>query len=167
MVLDRLGEKMTKKNATVEYCKTVIHGKALLIAKPQTYMNLSGQAVSYLCHYFDIPNDNLIIIYDDIDLPMGNIRIRKSGGAGTHNGMRSVIQHLGQREFPRIRVGIQPAEKTVHDLAAYVLKPVKGKLREELQTGIVLAADAVMEIMNNNIDFVMNKYNRRLSPCSH
>ena len=130
----------------------------IVLVKPQTYMNLSGQAVHEFVNFYKISNEKLIIIYDDIDIQKGIAKIRKKGGAGTHNGMKSVIEELASEEFPRIRVGIGTPEFK-NDMVNYVLGHIPEEEYKLLQTGVEKAALAVEEIVRSGIDTAMNKYN--------
>ena len=135
-----------------------IAGSKVILVKPETYMNRSGIAVREAAMYFDVAPQNLIVIYDDIDLPAGSIRIRKSGGAGTHNGMKSVIQELGTKDFIRIRIGIGAAESG-EDLVDRVIGKVPQAERELLQKAAAEAADAVRDIIAIGVDNAMNRHN--------
>lgn len=104
-----------------------------LLAKPDTYMNLSGQAAKALLHYYRLENSDLTVIYDDIDIPLGTLRIRENGSAGTHNGMKSVVQELGSNDIARIRLGIKP-EHPITDLSAFVLGRLSAPEMVELET---------------------------------
>ena len=134
----------------------------IILAKPVTYMNLSGEAVTALLHYYKVKPDDLWIIYDDIDLPLGQIRIRKDGGPGTHNGMKSVIKCTGLKNFPRFRVGIESRGVTAHkeqDTADFVLAPC---LKEECRTAAIALKKTVKAIttaLEKNLDLAMNEYN--------
>ena len=131
--------------------------KAILL-KPQTYMNLSGESVREIVDFYNIEPQNIIVIYDDIDIEKGHIKIRKKGGAGSHNGMKSVVQELGRTDFARIRVGIgQPEFKS--DMINYVIGKVPKEEQEILHQGVKKAAEAVEEILKNGIDIAMNKFN--------
>ena len=131
--------------------------KAILL-KPQTYMNLSGESVREIVDFYNIEPQNIIVIYDDIDIEKGHIKIRKKGGAGSHNGMKSVVQELGTTNFARIRVGIgQPEFKS--DMINYVIGKVPKEEQEILHQGVKKAAEAVEEIFKNGIDIAMNKFN--------
>lgn len=135
-----------------------IAGKKVILVKPQTYMNRSGQAVREAAMYFDVPPQNLIVIYDDIDLPAGSIRIRKSGGAGTHNGMRSVVEQLGTKDFIRIRIGVGGAEKG-EDLVERVIGKVPKAEQTVLDEAAAEAAKAVKDIISLGVDNAMNRHN--------
>lgn len=136
----------------------IIQGKKVILLKPQTYMNLSGESVKEIVDFYNINIEEIIVIYDDIDVEKGNIKIRKKGGSGSHNGMRSVIKELNSSEFGRIRVGIgQPEFK--NDMINYVIGKVPEEEQKVLQQGVKKAAEAIEEIIKNGIDIAMNKFN--------
>ncbi len=137
---------------------TKIDGKKVIIVKPQTYMNDSGRCLMQVMQFYKINPENIIVIYDDIDLPEGKVRIRAKGGPGTHNGMRSIVPHLGE-SFPRIRVGIgQPPHKDM-ELADYVLGKFSKESQKIMEDALVIAAKAAVEFVKNGIDKAMQKYN--------
>lgn len=115
-----------EKSMKCELSKSSIHGETVLFAKPTTYMNLSGEAVVLLKNFYKIATEDILVIFDDVDLPTGTIRYREKGSAGTHNGMRSITSLLGEETFPRIKLGIKP-EHPIKDLSSYVL----GRLTED------------------------------------
>lgn len=134
--------------------------KKVLLVKPQTYMNESGVCIRQIASFYKIPNENIAVIYDDIDLPEGNVRIRAKGGAGTHNGMRSAVKMLSGENFPRIRVGVgQPPNKD-YDLADYVLGKFPKESEEKMEKAFCLAAEAAEEFIAEGIDSAMCKYNK-------
>lgn len=137
-----------------------ISGKKAILVKPETYMNRSGIAVRESAMYFNVAPENLIVIYDDIDLPCGSIRIRKSGGAGTHNGMKSVVQELGTKDFIRIRIGIGAAEAG-EDLVDRVIGKVPEAEKALLQKTAEEAAAAVKDILAIGVDNAMNRHNHK------
>ncbi len=126
-----------------------------------TYMNESGQAVAKLQRMFDLQANELLVIYDDIDLPLGGVRLRERGSAGSHKGMRSIVQHLGDPNFPRLRIGIRPERPEVGDLVRYVLSPLRGRAWETLRQGVERAAAAAEDVLAEDFHRVMNRYNRR------
>lgn len=138
-----------------------IGDEKIIIAKPQTFMNLSGEAVRPLADYYKIPSDKIIIVYDDADLPPGALRIRPHGGSGTHNGMRSVIYQLGTENFPRIRIGTGSSE--LIPLEKFVLGKWTEAERPILAEAVQKAAEACETIVRTGLDDAMNKYNTRLS----
>lgn len=130
----------------------------LLLAKPLTYMNRSGDAVAALARYYDIATQDLLVVYDDIDLPFGRLRARARGSAGTHNGMRSVVSRLGSTEFARLRLGMGRGDSR-RDLADHVLAGFERDERNALDSFIARAADAAEMFAVEGIDKVMNAYN--------
>lgn len=126
-----------------------------------TYMNESGLAVRKLTRMFDFEPGQMLVIYDDVDLPLGSIRIRERGSAGTHKGMKSVIQHLGSQEFPRLRIGIRGEGPASGDIVGYVLRPLRGKPWAALQEGVDHGADAAQAFLQTDIHSTMNTFNRR------
>lgn len=137
---------------------TIIQNQKVILLKPQTYMNLSGQSVKEVAEFYNLKPEEIIVIYDDIDIEKGHIKIRKKGGAGSHNGMKSVVEELQSTDFARIRVGIgQPEFKS--DMINYVIGKVSQEEQEILQQGVEKAAKAVEEILKNGIDIAMNKFN--------
>jgi PTH1 family peptidyl-tRNA hydrolase len=129
-----------------------------LVAKPLTYMNRSGDAVAALSRYYDVAPQDLLVVYDDIDLPFGRLRARARGSAGTHNGMRSVVSRLGTNECPRLRLGVGRGDSR-RDLADHVLATFERDERVELDSFITRAADAAEMFAVEGIDKVMNTYN--------
>lgn len=136
------------------------NGKKVMLVKPMTYMNNSGICVSGLVDYYDVPLEDVVVIYDDIDLNPGVVRIRKKGSAGTHNGMRSIINYLQDQNFSRIRIGIgkRPPQ---WDLADYVLSKFPSDEMETMRNAVILASEAVDLFVSEDIDFAMNRLNRK------
>lgn len=144
--------------------KGMIAGQKVVLAKPQTYMNLSGESVRSLADYYKIDEENeLIVIYDDVSLDVGQLRIRKKGSAGGHNGIKNIIAHLDTTVFPRIKVGVGEKPKK-YDLADYVLGHFSKAEQEFMQEGYARAVDAVAQIVQGNIDAAMNEYNKKVKP---
>lgn len=141
------------------YGTGTIENKKVLLLKPQTYMNLSGESVIEVMDFYKINLEDIIVIYDDIDVEPGKIKIRKKGGAGSHNGMKSVIQHIHSEDFARIRVGIgTPAYR--NDMINYVIGKITSiEDKEKLDIGTDKAKNAITEIIKNGIDSAMNKFN--------
>ena len=149
---------ITKTKFKALYETGIIQNQKVILLKPQTYMNASGEAIKEVCDFYNIQPEEIIIIYDDTDIEKGKIKLRKKGGPGSHNGMKSVIQELGTTDFIRIRVGIgQPEFKT--DMINYVIGKVPEEEQKVLQEGTKKAAEAVEEILKNGIDIAMNKFN--------
>lgn len=140
--------------------KGMIEGEKVILAKPQTYMNLSGESVRELADFYKVPNENIIIIYDDISLDVGQLRIRQKGSAGGHNGIKSIIAHLGTQEFPRIKVGVGDKPKG-WDLADYVLSRFQGEDAVIIKDAVSKSSQAVKAIINHGLDSAMNLYNRK------
>ncbi len=142
------------------YGTGLINGEKIILFKPYTYMNLSGEAVEQIAAFYKVNLEDLIVIYDDIDIAPGLIRIRKSGSAGSHNGMKSVTQMMGSTAFPRVRVGTGKPDNTDH-LIEYVIGAIDEDEKPLLEEGIQKAADAVSMIIEENIDLAMNRFNVR------
>ncbi|MBQ8653621.1 MAG: aminoacyl-tRNA hydrolase [Clostridia bacterium] len=137
-----------------------VDGKRVVLCQPQTFMNLSGECVIQLLNWYKCPLENLMVIYDDIDLPVARLRVRKSGSAGTHNGMRSIIANVPGQNFPRIRVGVG-AKPQGWDLADWVLSHFQ--IREEqdaMKDAFSRAADCVEDWIKNGVDHAMTNYNK-------
>ncbi len=135
-----------------------IKGKKVMLVKPQTFMNLSGEALISIVEYYKAQNDKVIVVYDDIDTAIGKLRIRKKGSAGSHNGMKSIIYLWKNQDFPRIRIGIgQP--KPGYDLADYVLGRFSKEEVTLIAEVIVRSAEAIETWMEHDIEYAMNRYN--------
>ena len=140
------------------YGSGIIENEKVILLKPQTFMNLSGNSIIQFVNFYKIELDHIIIICDDLDTDIGKIRIRKKGGPGTHNGMKSTVEVLNSQEFARVRVGIgMPDNKA--NLIEYVIGYVPNDEYKILQEGVKIASNAVCEIIKNGIDIAMNKYN--------
>lgn len=136
----------------------IIKGERVLLLKPQTYMNLSGESIREAVEWYKTPPENLIIIYDDVDLPLGKIRVRPSGSSGTHNGMKSVIYLLQTDSFPRVRIGIGKAPEG-WDLADYVLSRFPPEERKLVDSAIAAAAEAAVTIITEGVERAMSRFN--------
>lgn len=150
--------EVTKSKFKGLYGNGTIEGKKVILLKPQTFMNLSGESIKEIVQFYKIDIEQIIVIYDDIDIEPGIIKVRKMGGAGTHNGMKSVISKLNTQLFKRVRVGIGMPEKK-QDLIEYVIGAISDEDKAKLDKGTDLAKDAVIEIIKNGIDIAMNKFN--------
>lgn len=135
-----------------------IAGERVVLAKPQTFMNLSGESIKEIATWYKIPNENILVIYDDTSMPTGSIRIREKGSAGGHNGMKSIIQHLSTDVFPRLKVGINEKPEG-YDLADYVLGKFSKGEQEILFETFGKINDAVNEFIRKDIKSAMNKFN--------
>lgn len=144
--------------------KGMIEGQKVILVKPQTYMNLSGESICGLVDYYKIdPENELVVIYDDVSLDVGQLRIRKKGSAGGHNGIKNIIAHLGTQIFPRIKVGVGEKPKK-YDLADYVLGHFSKGEKEQMEEGYHNAMRAVELMLTGRIDEAMNEYNRKVTP---
>ena len=163
LAVDLLAEKYNIDVNKIKFKALVgegrIAGQKVLLVKPQTYMNLSGEAVRQAMDFYKIDPEELIVIYDDIDIPTGTFRIRKKGSPGTHNGMRNIFQHIQTNDFPRIRVGIGSGKKD--NLAGYVTGGISKSEQEILADVLKNSADAAACIIEKGIDKAMNEYNVR------
>lgn len=162
MLLDRLAAhlqvKFTRLESKALVTKAEHQGQRLVLAKPQTYMNLSGQAVGALVRYYKIPVEHIMIAYDDVDLPLGTLRIRPDGGSAGQKGMSSIIERLGTQEFPRLRLGIgRPPGRM--EAAAYVLQDFSKAEAEFLAPILDRAVEAVLAFVNQGLEAAMNRYN--------
>ena len=156
---EALGVKFKKKECEAQTAEAFVGGEKVLLARPLTYMNNSGRAVKQLMAKYKIAPENLIVIYDDYDLPKGKVRIRASGSAGTHNGMRSIIGETGLTNFPRIRVGIRDEEVNI-PIINYVLSEVRKDDYELFAQACHKAGEAAAEFARGlDIEKVMGKYN--------
>ena len=162
-VIDVLVEKLNagtpKKMCSALVWEARVEGERVALCKPQTYMNDSGRSVVELVNWYKPENDRLLLVYDDIDLPLGKLRLRSSGSAGTHNGMRSVIGLLGRQDFPRLRVGVG-AKPEGWDLADWVLSHYQTEEERKTQFDAFLhAADAALTIVREGVEAAMRAYN--------
>ncbi len=163
-VIDRLSCEhtisVTKSKHRALIGEGVIFGQKVVLVKPQTYMNLSGESIRALIEWYKVKPKDILIVYDDISLAVGDLRIREKGSAGGHNGIKNTIYQLGTEEFPRIRVGV--GEKpTGWDLADYVLSRFSKQEVEESISGMIKASEAVEVIIKTGIGEAMNQYNQR------
>ena len=149
---------ITKEKFHGLYGTGKIDDEKVILLKPQTYMNLSGESVIEAVNFYKIPLQNIIVIYDDVDIDPGFVRIRKNGSSGHHKGMESIISHLHTEDFCRVRVGIGKP-KFKDDMITHVIGYIPDEEQELLRKGVNSAKEAVIEIIKNNIDSAMNKYN--------
>ncbi len=158
-IAEELGAKIKKLKFKALYGECEIGGERVFLAKPQTYMNLSGESVEEFASFYKIPVGNIIVISDDIALPAGRIRIRAKGSAGGHNGLKSIIYRLGSDEFTRVRIGVGQPEHSGYELADYVLGRFAKEEIPVLEEAIVKAYKAVSEIVLRGTQSAMNKFN--------
>ncbi|HCR72631.1 MAG TPA: aminoacyl-tRNA hydrolase [Anaerolineae bacterium] len=162
MLMDYLAEKLDARGMKVQSKAITISAlyneKKIILAKPQTYMNLSGQSVQGLLNFYKIPFENLLVAHDDLDIPFGTIRIRPTGGPGGQRGMADTIEQLGTKDFPRLRLGISrpPGRMQAKD---YVLQNFSKDEQKLLPEILSRASDAALEFVMNGLNMAMNKYN--------
>src|SRR6266545_4024280 len=167
MMIDRLIVRLNARGIKVQSKAIVTNatyeGRKLILAKPQTYMNLSGQSIQGLAHFYKLPLENMLVAYDDLDLPFGTIRLRPGGGPGGQKGVASTIERLGTKDFARLRLGIgRPPGRM--DPSAYVLQDFSRDETKILSELLDRAADAVLEFVISGLDKAMNKYNGSIEP---
>ena len=160
-VADTYGIRISRKECKALTGNGMIAGQKVLLVKPQTYMNLSGESIGDLVQFYKLdPETEVVILYDDIHLPPGQLRIRTKGSAGGHNGIKNIIQHLGTEKFQRIRVGVGevPADR---DQVSHVLSRFSRAERQQVEAGMEDAVQAVELIVAGRADEAMNRYNRK------
>ncbi len=160
MALDLLAERLgagrlTKTRFQSTYALCSWSGKNILLMKPQTFMNLSGEAVRDMAGAFSVPPERIIVVFDDVSLPAGRIRVRRSGSAGGHNGIKSIIYQLGSDAFPRVKIGVGAPQKGVEDMRDFVLDT----LDSEAYSGVKMAPDAALCIIEKGPDAAMQEFN--------
>lgn len=155
------GAPLTKRRCSGLLAETTFAGRRVVLCQPQTYMNLSGQCVAALLQWYKCPLDHLLVVYDDIDLPLARLRVRKSGSAGTHNGMRSIIASTPDQTFPRLRVGVG-AKPEGWDLADWVLSHYQTREeQDDMRGAFQRAAECVEDWLQNGVDHAMQAYNQK------
>lgn len=160
-IASREGVSFNKKQAEAEIAELVINGEKILLVKPQTFMNESGRSVRPLMDYYGVDLEDVLVIYDDLDLQTGKIRLRTKGSAGGHNGVKSLIAHLGSQDIQRIKIGIDRPQPG-RDVISHVLGTFPKETHEEMLLSVKLAADAALYWATSN-DFVdtMNRFNSK------
>ena len=163
MVVDELAERLHVPVQRLKY-KALTNtaeegGKRVLLMKPVTYMNLSGEAVRQAAEFYKIPPERVLVISDDVSLPVGKLRIRKGGSAGGHNGLKSIIAQLGSDRFPRLKIGVGEKPHPDYDMADWVLSKFAGADRQMIEEAMKRAADAVECLLRDGADQAMNKFN--------
>ena len=159
LLADTLGCKIDKAKFQGLYGQVNYGSKKLLLLKPQTYMNLSGRSVLQLSAYFHIPPQNIIVLFDDISLVPGRLRIRADGSAGGHNGIKSIIQELGSQSFPRVKIGVGSKPNPEYDLADWVLSTFSAQEEKALAVSLKNAADATLAIIDQGVPEAANRFN--------
>ena len=158
-IAEEYGIEICKKKFDALIGEGIIENKKVILIKPQTYMNLSGKSIIQVVNFYKLEMEDIVVIYDDIDTDIGKIRIRKKGKAGSHNGMKSVIEELKSENFARIRVGIGKPEFK-NDMINYVIGAIPEEEIKSLDEGTTKAKNAVIELLKNGIDAAMNKFNK-------
>ena len=159
LLANQLGCKIDKAKFQGLYGQTNYKGRKLMLLKPQTYMNLSGRSVLQLSAYFNVPPARIIVLFDDISLPPGRLRIRADGSAGGHNGIKSIIQEVGSQTFPRVKIGVGAKPNPDFDLADWVLSTFSASEEKALQPALEWAAEAALAILEHGVPEAANRYN--------
>lgn len=164
--LDLLAESLNCKVDKLKfqglYTQVNYNGKKLFLLKPQTYMNLSGRSVLQLSAYFNIPPQRIIVMFDDISLAPGRLRVRGEGSAGGHNGIKSIIQELGSQEFPRVKIGVGAKPTPDYDLADWVLSSFSAIEEKALAPALKNAGNAALAIIDHGVPEAANRYNGKM-----
>lgn len=162
MLVDRLSSSWDiklKRSGKALWGAGSVSGKEIVLIKPQTYMNLSGEAVIELMAGFPVPISSILAAYDDCDLPLGKLRIRKNGGSGGHRGVESIIRHLSSKDFPRLRLGVGRPVQEDADIVDFVLSPFSEAEKELVDEMLERAAASIKTFLDEGIDSAMNKFN--------
>ena len=159
ILADKLGCKIDRAKFQGLYGQATYKSKKLMLLKPMTYMNLSGRSVLQLSAYFSIPPQRIIVLFDDISLEPGRLRIRADGSAGGHNGIKSIIQELGSQTFPRVKIGVGAKPHPDYDLADWVLSNFSAQEEKALTVSLPNAADAALAIIDSSVPEAANKFN--------
>lgn len=159
VLAERLSCKIDKAKFQGLYGQTIYNGHKVFLLKPLTYMNLSGRSVLQLSAYYNVPPERIIVLFDDISLNPGRLRIRGNGSAGGHNGMKSIIAELGSQDFPRVKIGVGAKPHPDYDLAAWVLGTFSSKEEKDLQFALDNAASAALTIIDRDVSEAANRYN--------
>ena len=159
LLAENLGCKVDRLKFQGLYGQVNYNGQKVFLLKPQTYMNLSGRSVLQLSAYFNIPPQNIIVMFDDISLEPGRLRIRPDGSAGGHNGIKSIIQEVGSQSFPRVKIGVGAKPNPNYDLADWVLSTFSAQEEKALAVSLKNAADAALAIIDKGVPEAANKFN--------
>ena len=159
ILAEKLGVRIDKLKFQGLYCQTNYNGCKLFLLKPQTYMNLSGRSVLQLSAYFNVPPQRIIVMFDDISLEPGRLRIRADGSAGGHNGIKSIIQEVGSQTFPRVKIGVGAKPNPNHDLADWVLSTFSALEEKALAVSLNNAADAALAVIDHGVPEAANRFN--------
>lgn len=160
MVMDALAEKLNVRFDRRKFKGQVAEGRIgqnkIVLLKPETFMNLSGESLIEAVNFYKVEENHILVVFDDVSLDVGKIRIRKKGSAGGHNGIKSIISHLGSENFPRIKVGVGAAKR---DLVRHVLGKFTSEEKQVLNQALLAARDAVLAVLENGIDSAISEYN--------
>ena len=159
LLAENLGVKVDRLKFQGLYGQTTYNGNKLFLLKPQTFMNLSGRSVLQLSAYFNIPPQRIIVMFDDISLEPGRLRVRPNGSAGGHNGIKSIIQELGSQDFPRVKIGVGAKPTPEFDLAAWVLSTFSASEEKALAVSLKNAGDAALSILDRGVPETANRFN--------
>ncbi len=159
VIAERCGTPIRRLKNRALTARCTLGGREVLLVKPQTYMNLSGEAVQPAAAFYKVPPERVLVVSDDVSLPLGRLRIRASGSAGGHNGLKSIISRLGTEAFPRVKVGVGAPPNPDYDLADWVLSGFHGQDAEVIAETTERAADALESILSEGIDRAMSKFN--------
>ena len=159
LLAEQAGVKLNKVKFKSAYNIIPFAGAKCLVMKPQTYMNLSGESVGEAARFYKIPADHVVVISDDISLPVGKLRIRTGGSAGGHNGLKNIIQHLGTDQFPRIKVGVGAPGQAGYDVVDWVIGRPLGEDQKVLMEALDRAGDAAEVLISQGSDRAMNRFN--------
>ena len=159
ILADKLGCRIDKGKFQGLYGQTVYGGRKVYLLKPQTYMNLSGRSVLQLSAYFNIPPQRIIVLFDDISLAPGRLRIRADGSAGGHNGIKSIISEVGSQNFPRVKIGVGSKPNPEFDLADWVLSTFSSLEEKALAVSLKNAAEAALAIIDHGVPEAANRFN--------
>lgn len=161
LIASKLNVDINKAKFKGIYGETRYNNEKIILLKPETYMNASGISVQECAKFYGIDVENIIVLVDDIDIKFGSVRVKKNGSAGTHNGLKSIIQHLGSKEFPRVKIAVNQKPEYM-DLADFVLSKFSDSERKIVDKELELACDAVFEILDKDIEKAMNKINSQM-----
>lgn len=159
ILAEKLGCKIDKLKFQGLYAQATYNGRKLILLKPQTFMNLSGRSVLQISAYFNIPPEKIIIMFDDISLQPGRLRVRAEGSAGGHNGIKSIINELGSQNFPRVKIGVGAKPSPDRDLADWVLSGFSASEEKDLAGALKNAADAALSIIEDGVQKTANRFN--------
>ena len=162
ILADKLGCKIDKVKFQGLYGQVNYQGKKLMLLKPQTFMNLSGRSVLQLSAYFNIPPARIIVVFDDISLAPGRLRVRADGSAGGHNGIKSIIQEVGSQDFPRVKIGVGAKPNPEFDLADWVLSTFSAQEEKALKNALEWAGEAALAIIDHGVPEAANRYNGKM-----